>query len=138
MLFRSTQLEFRSLLNKLPNQPEETATVDTNFITPDELNQKLSGFTGTVGFLFELLEERLNTYAVALSSTEVYLVMSDEIGGWIADPKITKISHDYKSLARVIDVKGVVFDTALASYLVDPGNRLTEVSEILEIGRAHV
>ena len=126
-----TQLEFRSLLNKLPNQPEETATVDTNFITPDELNQKLSGFTGTVGFLFELLEERLNTYAVALSSTEVYLVMSDEIGGWIADPKITKISHDYKSLARVIDVKGVVFDTALASYLVDPGNRLTEVSEIL-------
>ena len=126
-----TQLEFRSLLNKLPNQPEETATVDTNFITPDELNEKLSGFTGTVGFLFELLEERLNTYAVALSSTEVYLVMSDEIGGWIADPKITKISHDYKSLARVIDVKGVVFDTALASYLVDPGNRLTEVSEIL-------
>ena len=126
-----TQLEFRSLLNKLPNQPEETATVDTNFITPDELNQKLSGFTGTVGFLFELLEERLNTYAAALSSTEVYLVMSDEIGGWIADPKITKISHDYKSLARVIDVKGVVFDTALASYLVDPGNRLTEVSEIL-------
>ena len=126
-----TQLEFRSLLNKLPNHPEETATVDTNFITPDELNQKLSGFTGTVGFLFELLEERLNTYAVALSSTEVYLVMSDEIGGWIADPKITKISHDYKSLARVIDVKGVVFDTALASYLVDPGNRLTEVSEIL-------
>ena len=126
-----TQLEFRSLLNKLPNQPEETATVDTNFITPDELNQKLSGFTGTVGFLFELLEERLNTYAVALSSTEVYLVMSDEIGGWIADPNITKISHDYKSLARVIDVKGVVFDTALASYLVDPGNRLTEVSEIL-------
>ena len=58
-------------------------------------------------------------------------MMSDEIGGWIADPKITKISHDYKSLARVIDVKGVVFDTALASYLVDPGNRLTEVSEIL-------
>ena len=127
-----SQLEFRSLLNRLPNQTSEPVAVDTNFVTPEEVNQKLAGFTGTIGFLFELLDERLNTYAVALSPSEVYLVMSDEIGSWIADSKISKISHDYKSLARTIDIQGVVFDTALASYLVDPGNRLTEVSEILE------
>ena len=127
-----SQLEFRSLLNKLPNQTSVPVAVDTNFVTPEEVNQKLAGFTGTIGFLFELLDERLNTYAVALSPSEVYLVMSDEIGSWISDSKISKISHDYKSLARTIDMQGVVFDTALASYLVDPGNRLTEVSEILE------
>ena len=127
-----TQLEFRSLLNKLPNQVEKPVAIESNFVTPDEINLKLANFNGTIGFLFELLDERLSSYAVALSSSEVYLVMSDEIGNWIADPKIKKISHDYKSLARTMDVNGVIFDTALASYLVDPGNRLTEVSEILE------
>ena len=31
-----------------------------------------------------------------------------------------------------MEFNGVVFDTSLASYLVDPGNRLTEIDEILE------
>ena len=127
------KLEFRSLLAKLPGKSESApVAVDINFSTPEEVSQKLSGFTGTIGFLFELLDERLNSYAVALSANEVYLVMSDEVGPWLADPKIEKISHDFKALARTIDFNGVVFDTALASYLVDPGNRLTEIDEILE------
>ena len=127
-----TRLEFRTLLSKLPSKVETPSAVDANLSTPDELSEKLKGFTGTIGFLFDLLDEQLSSYAVALSPTEVYLVMSDEIGDWLADPKIKKISHDFKSLARTRDFKGVVFDTALASYLVDPGNRLNEISEILE------
>ena len=127
-----SKLEFRSLLAKLPAKNETPKAVDTNFSTPQEVDEKLKNFTGTVAFLFELLDERLSSYAVALSPTEVYLVMSDEIGPWLTDPKIEKISHDFKSLARTIDFNGVVFDTALASYLIDPGNRLNDISEILE------
>ena len=127
-----TKLEFRSLLAKLPGKAEAPAAVDINFSTPQEVNEKLEGFKGTIGFLFELQDEMLSTYAVALSPTEVYLVMSDEVGPWLADINIKKISHDFKALARTMDFNGVIFDTALASYLVDPGNRLTDLNEIWE------
>lgn len=127
------KLEFRSLIAKLPAKAESVPeAVDIKFSTPEEVSAKLQNFTGTLGFLFELLDERLSSYAVAISPSEVYLVMSDEIGPWLADPDIQKISHDFKSLARTMEFNGVVFDTSLASYLVDPGNRLTEIDEILE------
>ena len=127
------KLEFRSLIAKLPAKAESVPeAVDIKFSTPEEVSAKLQNFTGTLGFLFELLDERLSSYAVAISPSEVYLVMSDEIGPWLADPNIQKISHDFKSLARTMEFNGVVFDTSLASYLVDPGNRLTEIDEILE------
>lgn len=127
-----TKLEFKSLLGKLPAKPEPSIAVDVSFSTPDEVSKKLANFTGTIGLAFELLDERLSSYAVALSAEDVYLVMSDEIGDWLANPKIEKITHDFKSLARVIDLNGVVFDTALAAYLVDPGNRLNAISDVLE------
>ena len=128
-----SKLEFRSLLAKLPGKVESApVAVDVTFSTPEEVNAKLEKFNGTIGFLFELLDERLSSYAVALSPSEVYLVNSDEIGPWLANEKIAKISHDFKALARTMDFNGVVFDSALASYLVDPGNRLTEIDEIME------
>lgn len=128
-----SKLEFRSLLAKLPSKTESApVAVDVTFSTPEEVNKKLANFKGTIGFLFELLDERLSSYAVALTPSEVYLVNSDEVGPWLADSKIEKISHDFKALARTMDFNGVVFDTALASYLVDPGNRLTEIDEIME------
>ena len=126
------KLEFKSLLAKLPAKAEASPTLDIQFSTPEEVNSKLTGFTGTIGFIFELLDERLSSYAVALSQSEVYLVLSDEVGPWLADPKIEKISHDFKALARVIDFNGVVFDTALAAYLIDPGNRLNTIDDVLE------
>ena len=126
------KLEFKSLLAKIPAKQEAVSSLEVQFSTPAEVSAKLAGFTGTIGFVFELLDERLNSYAVALSQSEAYLVMSDEIGPWLADEKIEKISHDFKALARVIDFNGVVFDTALAAYLIDPGNRLNSLDDVLE------
>lgn len=126
------KLEFKSLLAKLPAKPEVTVAVDINFSTPEKVSAKLKGFTGTIGLAFELMDERLSSYAVAISPEEVYLVMSDEVGEWLADSKIQKLTHDFKSLARVMDFNGVVFDSALAAYLVDPGNRLNAISDVLE------
>jgi DNA polymerase-1 len=126
------KLEFKSLLAKLPAKQEARVAVDVSFSTPDEVSAKLKGFTGTIGFAFELMDERISSYAVAISPEEVYLVMSDEVGEWLADANIKKLAHDFKSLARVMDFNGVVFDSALAAYLVDPGNRLNAISDILE------
>mgnify|MGYP003340157554 FL=1 len=92
------KLEFKSLLAKLPAKPEATFAVDINFSTPEEVSAKLKGFTGTIGLAFELMDERLSSYAVAISPEEVYLVMSDEAGEWLADSKIQKLTHDFKSL----------------------------------------
>ena len=126
------KLEFKSLIAKLPTKTESSPTLDVQFSTPEEVSKKLVGFKGTIGFLFELLDERLSSYSVAISESEVYLVMSDEVGPWLADSNIEKISHDFKSLARVLDFNGVVFDTALAAYLLDPGNRLNSIDDVLE------
>ena len=126
------KLEFKSLIAKLPTKTESSPALDVQFSTPEEVSNKLVGFKGTIGFLFELLDERLSSYSVAISESEVYLVMSDEVGPWLADSKIEKISHDFKSLARVLDFNGVVFDTALAAYLLDPGNRLNSIDDVLE------
>jgi DNA polymerase-1 len=129
-----TKLEFRTLLNKLPANTEQVLAqpVDANVTTPDELSQKLQGFTGSIAILFELLDESLNSYAVATSPNEVYLVMSDEVGPWLADPNLKKITYDFKELARTRDFSGVIFDVSLASYLIDPGNRLNQISDVLE------
>ena len=129
-----TKMEFRTLLNRLPSNEDQShrQPVDTTFTSPEELSEKLKGFTGSIAMLFELLDDNLNSYAVATSPNEVYLVMSDEIGPWLSDSNIKKIVYDFKELARTRDFSGVVFDIALASYLIDPGNRLNQISEVLE------
>jgi len=127
-----TKLEFRSLLGKLPAKAAATSSVESNLVTPEELDKILAKFTGTISFVHELLDETLSSYAVALSESEVYLVMSGEVSDFFADRDLKKITYDYKSLARTIDFQGVEFDVALASYLVDPGSRLTDLAEILD------
>jgi DNA polymerase-1 len=54
------------------------------------------------------------------------------MGDWATDPKVTKIAHDAKSLARVNGLSGISFDTALAAYLVNPGVRSQELKDIQE------
>jgi DNA polymerase-1 len=54
------------------------------------------------------------------------------MGEWAQDSNISKIAHDAKSLARENLLDGVVFDTALAAYLVNPGVRAQELADLLE------
>ncbi|MBT8213159.1 MAG: DNA polymerase I [Acidimicrobiia bacterium] len=53
----------------------------------------------------------------------------------LADPGVAKVGHDIKSLARRllavgIDMRGLVFDTALAAYLVNPARRAPELDDL--------
>ena len=144
------QLEFRTLNDRLkpilnPNsRPKEIKTseeadltlfaalVEGATLTPEQLTQKISQHSGDIALAFELQDEKLHRYAVALSPTDVYLIHSSQMGDWAQDPKITKIAHDAKSLARENLLDGVVFDTALAAYLVNPGVRAQELTDLLE------
>ena len=144
------QLEFRTLNDRLkpilnPNsRPKEIKTseeddltlfaalVEGATLTPEQLTQKISQHSGDIALAFEFQDEKLHRYAVAFSPTDVYLIHSSQMGDWAQDPKITKIAHDAKSLARENLLDGVVFDTALAAYLVNPGVRAQELTDLLE------
>jgi DNA polymerase-1 len=66
------------------------------------------------------------------------------LGPWLADPAVPKVAHEHKralvALRRLgLDLQGVVGDSALASYLVDPTrhlpHRLEQVArEYLHVG----
>lgn len=104
---------------------------DLELLTPQDLNKRISSHAGELAITFEVVAEKLHRYAVAFSSTESFLVHSSQMGEWISNPKIGKVLHEAKSLSRVIPVEGVVFDTALAAYVINPGVRAQELSDIV-------
>jgi DNA polymerase-1 len=138
-------LEFRTLKERLSAigvtsaQSAETAVLETpvsqsehRVLTPTEISKKIEKESREISIAYEIVDARVHRYAVALSPDEVYLVHSGEIGSWIGNPKISKIIHDGKGLSRIHEVEGVTFDTSLAAYVLNPGVRSHEVSDLLE------
>lgn len=140
------QLEFRTLKDRikpfatkdpsLKTSPVEPLMMlqfdpDLELITPKELGARIAKHSGEVAITFEIIDEKLHRYAVALSSSESFLVHSSQMGDWISNPKIGKVLHDAKSLARVVPVAGIAFDTALAAYVVNPGVRALDLNDIV-------
>ena len=101
-------------------------------LTPVEASAKISQHSGDIAIAFQLVEEKLHRYAVALSPDDVFLVHSSTMGDWATDKNVTKIAHDAKSLARVNGLTGISFDTSLAAYLVNPGVRSQDLKDIQE------
>ena len=101
-------------------------------LTPDEASAKIAQHSGDIAVAFQLLEEKLHRYAIALSADDVFLVHSATMGDWATDKNVPKIAHDAKSLARISGLTGITFDTSLAAYLVNPGVRSQELKDIQE------
>ena len=101
-------------------------------LTPEEASAKISQHVGDISISFQLVDEKLHSYAIALTPDDVFLVHSSTMGNWAFDPKVSKIAHDAKSLARTNGLTGICFDTSLAAYLVNPGVRSQELKDIQE------
>jgi DNA polymerase-1 len=101
-------------------------------LTPEQASVKIAQHNGEIAISFEIIDEEIVRYAVAISSEEVLLVESDQMGQWSQDPDIQKIAHDAKSLARINGLVGVSFDVSLAAYLVNPGVRTQEFIDIAQ------
>ena len=101
-------------------------------LTPEEVSAKIAQHSGDIAVAFQLVEEKLHRYAIALSADDVFLVHSSTMGDWATDRNVPKIAHDAKSLARLHGLTGVSFDTSLAAYLVNPGVRSQELKDIQE------
>jgi DNA polymerase-1 len=101
-------------------------------LTPEELSGKIAKHSGDIALAYQLIDEKLHRYAVALTAEEVFLVHSAEMGEWATHAGVSKIAHDAKSLARINGLTGITFDTSLAAYLVNPGVRTQELKDIQE------
>jgi DNA polymerase-1 len=101
-------------------------------LTSEEASAKIAQHSGDIAIAFQLVEEKLHRYAIALSEDDVFLVHSATMGDWATDKNVAKISHDAKSLARNNGLTGISFDTSLAAYLVNPGVRSQELKDIQE------
>ena len=58
-----------------------------------------------------------------------------EFKGWLSDESEKKIAHNAKSLMHALhgyDISGVYRDTAISAYLVNPGQRVEDLSELCE------
>jgi DNA polymerase-1 len=101
-------------------------------LSPAEASAKISQHSGDIAIAYQLVDEKLHRYAVALTPEDVFLVHSSEMGDWATNSKVSKIAHDAKSLARLNGLTGICFDTSLAAYLVNPGVRSQEFKDIQE------
>ena len=106
--------------------------LDQKVLTPSEMSSKIAKHVGEISLSYEITDETLHRYSVALSSEEVFVVHSSDIGSWGADANIPKIVHDGKTLSRIHEIEGIVFDTSLAAYVLNPGVRTHEISDLLE------
>ncbi|MEY4035133.1 MAG: hypothetical protein RLZZ311_310 [Actinomycetota bacterium] len=144
------QLEFRTLKDRLTaiaksgstttktvpsSQPEYSlfgSDIDSGVLTSEEVSAKIALHAGPISIAYELVDDRLHRYAIALDKNSAFLIHSSEMGEWATDLAVEKIAHDAKSIARENGLTGVLFDTALAAYLVNPGVRSQEVEDLLE------
>jgi DNA polymerase-1 len=108
------------------------AEIAEGVLTPEEATSKIASHSGEIAIAYQLVDEQLHRYAIALTPDDVFLVHSSTMGDWATNPNVLKIAHDAKSLARTNGLTGVSFDTSLAAYLVNPGVRSQELKDIQE------
>jgi DNA polymerase-1 len=131
----SDQAPVKSSKGEKSAEPEFSlfgSDIESAVVTPEELDKKIAAHSSAVSIAYELVDDKVHRYAVALSKSTAFLVHSATMGTWASDPRVIKIAHDGKSVAREGVLTGVVFDTSLAAYLVNPGVRAQEVSDLLE------
>lgn len=148
-LFR--ELEFYSLLSEDARVEAEAGDADYPVATdPDALVSELRTAPGPVaveplwGGGPAPVADLVGLSFCAASGRAVYLPLHakgafpDPVRAWFADPAQPKVAHNVKKLAQVlaardVPLEGVVGDTMLASFLLDPNklipHRLDQISK---------
>ena len=99
-------------------------------ISNEELSKKLQRRREPIALYRQgLLSE--GGFSVALSPEEIYFV-EEPAAAWALDPSIPKWLHGAKPELRAQEVAGVVFDTELAAYLINPGGRNLELADLAQ------
>ncbi|GAA4079432.1 DNA polymerase I [Amphibacillus indicireducens] len=141
-------LGFKSLLSSVSNEvsdeadeAEKLSKIDLNIVESiDEIS-----FTGQDALTVEILEDNYHTgeiigFAIANTNGNYFIptevgLGSEQFKSWLENPEQKKITFDSKkvmvSLRRFdIEVKGIVFDLLLASYLINPAENSHDIPAI--------
>ena len=132
------KLEIRALKERIKSLPQVGAPqiqeikVNVKDITYEELSGKLKNHNEPIAISFDLLEGKLQGYAVALNAIEVLNVSSSKLGEWISDSNLPKIVHSGKDAIKTLGLKGLRSDIELIAYLVSPGSRNLDLNSLVE------
>jgi DNA polymerase I len=140
------ELGFHSLLDKLGEDApveEQKALEDIEYDTPDMITDDL--FAEENYFYVEVLEDNYHYadiigFSIVNDKGAFYLptekaIQSSIFKEWAEDEGRKKIVYDAKrsevSLRRCgVHLKGVVFDTLIASYIIDPSVNIEDLSSV--------
>lgn len=132
------KLEIRALKERIKSLPQiggeqiSEISVVVKVLSSDELDSILSDRKNPIGVSLEVIEEKLISYAVAISESEVFNVNSAEIGSWISNINLPKYVHGAKFALKNLKMKGLASDTELLAYLLNPGSRNLALTDLAE------
>jgi DNA polymerase-1 len=138
--FRTLKDRLNPLLKKSSEKVKSTVAPETLFdtpfdssiLTPEEVSSKIEKHSGDIAISFEVDDEKLHRYCIALNRSESFIVHSSQMGSWATNVKVPKIAHDAKAVARNYPLSHISFDTNLAAYLLNPGTRSLDFADIIE------
>jgi len=156
------QLEFKSLLNRLPDFGEAETVEEKKQVNgheyhyvvfPDEFEKFFAELRKQKSFAFDTETTSLNVFEAKLlgisfcfeEKIAYYVNASPEflekLKPLFEDEEIKKIGHNLKYDVEIlkmsgIEVKNLYFDTMIASYLLSPGSRTHKLDDVvfLEFG----
>ena len=115
------------------SKPVAKATkVISKDISSAELDALLANRTEPIALLVSAPEGKVLEYAVATDESSIYIVRDSKLGNWLKNKSLPKYMHGAKEIARVNSIEGLVFDTELAAYLINPGGRNLDLSDLTE------
>ena len=106
--------------------------IESKEITCEELSKLLAGLAEPIAISFNAPEGKILEYSVALDETKLFIVRDSKLGEWWQDARLPKYLHGAKEISRNSPVSGLVFDTELAAYLINPGGRNLALDDLTE------
>ncbi len=134
------ELEIKALKNKIRALAgDETTSIDeaaaqvriaVATISSTELKKKLEKRTDPIA-LYTESGFGSNEWSIALTPDKVYL-SNEPADKWLLESAIPKWVHGAKELLWGNNINAITFDTELAAYLINPGGRNLELSDLSE------
>ena len=100
--------------------------------TAADLDALLIGRRTPIALDVILSDGKIVEYAVATDAATIYLVREGKVGNWFFDDSLPKWVHAGKEILRALKCRGIVFDTELAAYLLNPGSRNLSLNDLTE------
>jgi len=132
------KMQIKALKERLKSLPQSGIVadpqieIDVTECTAEQIGALLNGHTDPIAISFNFIDNNLQEYAVAVNESKIYHVRESKIENWISDSNLPKIVHSAKNLVKQIAIKGLVADIELLAYLVNPGSRNLELSDLVE------